>query len=133
MKATLRKISSAAAFLLIAVLLGLNPATAQDKKASASGTRTESIEAKMKKNVSVDFRETPIDDVIRILTRQADVDVVKSPLVTGNITATVTDIPLGEALENILAAHGYAFIASATMIRIVPRSEVVVEEEKIIS
>ncbi|MCH9023081.1 MAG: hypothetical protein IID32_10010 [Planctomycetes bacterium] len=87
----------------------------------------------MKKLVSVDFRDTPIDDVIRILTKQADVDVVKSPLVTGNITATITDIPLEEALENILAAHGYAFIATTTMIRIIPRSEIVVQEEKIVS
>ena len=133
MKAMLRKISSVTASLLIVVLLGLNPAPAQDKKASASGARNKSIEAKMKKNVSVDFRETPIDDVIRILTRQADVDVVKSPLVTGNITATITDIPLEEALENILAAHGYAFIVSNTMIRIVPRSEVIVKKEQIIS
>ncbi|MCH8820382.1 MAG: hypothetical protein IIB03_08705, partial [Acidobacteria bacterium] len=87
----------------------------------------------MKKKVSVDFRETPIDDVILILTRQADVDVVKSPLVTGNITATITDIPLEEALENILAAHGYAYVTSGTMIRIIPKSEVVVKPDIIVS
>ena len=87
------------------------------------------IERKMLKKISVDFRETPIDVVLRIMTKQADVDMVKSPQVEGAITATVTDIPLNEALENILGAHGYAYITSDFMIRIVPRSEVNITAE----
>lgn len=88
------------------------------------------IDIKLQKKVSVDFRETPIDDVIRVLTKQAGVDVVKNPNVVGNITATITDVPLSEALENILAAHSYAYIATDSMLRIVPRSEITVVEEK---
>ena len=79
---------------------------------------------RMLKRVSVDFRNTPIDDVIRIMADQADVDIVKSPKVEGNVTATLTNVPLEEALTNILAAHGYGFVASKNMIRIVPLSEI---------
>ena len=89
------------------------------------------MQAKLSKLVSVDFRNTPIDDVIRVMTRQADLDVVKSPDVTGNITATITDVPLDEALTNILAAHGYAYLLSESMIRVVPRAQVAVEAEKV--
>ncbi len=91
------------------------------------------IEKRLQKKVTVDFRETAIDDVILMLTKQADVDVVKSPKVVGNITATVTDIPLGEALKNILSAHGYAYVVSENMIRIIPASEIKAIEAKRVS
>jgi type IV pilus assembly protein PilQ len=82
------------------------------------------VQIRMQQKVNVDFRETPIEDVLRMLAKQADVDIVKSPVVIGNVTATLSDIPLDEALDNILAAHGYGYIATENMIRIVPRSEI---------
>ena len=116
--------------LLFGLTFSLKVATgAEDAVAAEQPKPLSEIEKKMLKNISVDFRETPIDDVLRIMTKQADVDMVKSPLVEGVITATITDIPLNEALNNILAAHGYAYITSNSMIRIVPRSELLITEE----
>ena len=83
------------------------------------------------KRVSVDFREMPIDDAIRIMAEQADLDIVKSPDVTGNVTATLTDVPLGEALNNILAAHGYGYITDRNMIRVVPADKITMEAERL--
>ena len=91
------------------------------------------VQVQMEQKISVDFSETPIDDVIRMLAKQADVDIVKSPLVIGDVTATLTDIPLSEALDNILAAHGYGYIATENMIRVVPRSELTSIIEKIVT
>jgi type IV pilus assembly protein PilQ len=91
------------------------------------------LEERMQKKISVDFRDTPIDDVLRIIAKQADTDIVKSPEVTGNVTATLTDVPLEEALHHILAAHGYAYIASENMMRIVPASEVTEALENLVS
>ena len=48
------------------------------------------LEKRMQKKISVDFNETPIDDVIRIIADQADVDIIKSPKVIGNGTAKLT-------------------------------------------
>ena len=45
------------------------------------------LEKQMQKKISVDFKETPIDDVISIIADQADVDIIKSPKVIGNVTA----------------------------------------------
>ena len=81
----------------------------------------------------MDFRDTPIDDVIRIIAKQANTDIVKSPQVTGNVTATLTDVPLEEALHHILAAHGYAYVASENMMRIVPAGEVTEETENLVT
>ncbi len=91
------------------------------------------VQERMRHPISIEFRETPIDDVLLILAKQADVDIIKSPKVIGNVTATLTDIPLSEALENILAAHGYAFITTTNMIRVVPREEVLQTQEKRVS
>lgn len=91
------------------------------------------VQQRMQQEVSVDFRETPIEDVLRILAKQADVDIIKSPKVTGMVTATLTDVPLSEALENILTSQGYAYIATANMIRIIPKDEILETREKMVS
>jgi type IV pilus assembly protein PilQ len=87
----------------------------------------------MQQEVSVDFKDTPIDDVLLILAKQANVDIIKSPKVTGMVTATLTEVPLEEALENILASQGYAYIATQNMIRIVPKDEILEAREKLLS
>jgi type IV pilus assembly protein PilQ len=89
------------------------------------------LEQRMLKKISIDFRNTPIDDVIRIMADQADVDIVKSPQVTGNVTATLTNVPLEEALDNVLAAHGYGYVTGKNMIRIAPVGEIDIKAEKL--
>lgn len=89
------------------------------------------LEQRMQKRISVNFRGTPIDDVIRVMAAQADVDIVKSPKVVGEVTTTLTDVPLSEALTNILAAHGYGYITSKNMIRVAPLSELNNQDEKL--
>jgi len=91
------------------------------------------LEQRMQKKISVDFRETPIDDVIRIMAEQANVDVVKSPKVTGTVTAKLSNVPLEEALKNILAAQGYDYVMTKSMIRVAPAGEITQEAEKLIS
>ena len=91
------------------------------------------VEQKMQKLVSVDFRNTPIEDVIRMLAQQADIDIVKSPNVTGNVTATLSNVPLGEALRNILAAQGYTYVADQNLLRIVTKGEVADQQEALVN
>ena len=91
------------------------------------------LEQRMQKRISIDFRDTPIEDVIRIMAEQADVDIVKSPKVTGNVTATLTNVPLEEALNNILAAHSYGYVTDKNMIRIAPVAELAEKSEMLVS
>ncbi|MFH1719727.1 MAG: secretin N-terminal domain-containing protein [Planctomycetota bacterium] len=103
---------------------------AQDTGGAVEEKVLTSVEQKMLKKISVDFRETPIDDVIRAIAKQVDLDIVKGPDVTGNVTATLTDVPLEEALSHILSAYGAGYVASENMIRIVPASQLTEETEK---
>jgi len=53
------------------------------------------------------WTDAPIDSVLVDLADIAGIDIVKNPNVTGNITAKVTDVPVAEALTNILAAYDF--------------------------
>jgi type IV pilus assembly protein PilQ len=89
------------------------------------------LEQRMLKEISIDFRETPIDDVIRVMAEQADVDIVKSPKVVGTVTATLTGVPLEEALDNILASHGYGYVTGKNMIRVAPVADITQKAESL--
>ncbi len=91
------------------------------------------LEQQMQKTISITFRDTPIDDVIRAIAEKANVDIIKSPQVTGTVTVTLTDVPLAEALNNILAAHGFGYIADKNVIRVAPLSELAKKEEVLVS
>ena len=82
-----------------------------------------SLENRLTKTISIEFRKTAIEDVLRIVADQADVDIVKSPKVEGDVTVTLTDVPLEEALNNILSVHGFVYVLSQNMIRVITAEE----------
>jgi len=82
-----------------------------------------SLETRLNKKISIEFRETAIEDVLRIIADQADVDIIKSPKVTGDVTVALTDVPLEEALNNILSVHGFTYVLSQNMIRVITSEE----------
>jgi len=95
-----------------------------------SNEASTTLEQRMQKTISVDFINTPIEDVIKMIAEQADVDIIKSPTVTGSVTATLTNVPLREALNNILAVHGYGCLIDKDMISVKPLSEITQQEER---
>ena len=128
--------------LVIAVLL-LLPGTVvfaavsddneSDANANSKADILPTLEQRMQKQISVDFRDTDIDDVIRIMAEQANVDVIKSPKVTGTVTAKLSNVPLEEALRNILASQGYGYVMSKNIIRVAPTGEISEEAEKLVT
>jgi type IV pilus assembly protein PilQ len=81
------------------------------------------LQERLQKKISVEFRKTPIEDVIRIIAEQADVDVVASPNVKGEATVKLTDVSLHEALRSILEVHGFDFVIGENIIRVLTRDE----------
>jgi len=88
------------------------------------------VQQRMRQEISLDFKDTPIDDVLMIMSKQADVDIIKSPEVTGMVTATLTDVPLDEALTNILESYNYAYITTDNIVRVVPKDQINLVQEK---
>jgi type IV pilus assembly protein PilQ len=106
---------------------------ASDNERAGNNVVLSNMEQRLQKKISVDFRDTPIDDVIKTLAEQANIDVIKSPDVTGTVTAKLTNVPLKEALDNILAAQGYGYVVSENVIRIAPIAKLEKKEEPMVS
>ncbi|MHC4555777.1 MAG: type II secretion system protein GspD [Planctomycetota bacterium] len=91
------------------------------------------LEQRMQKRVCVDVNEVPIGTVLRQLAMQVDVDLIKSPNVSGTVTVTLTDVSLEEALRSILDVHGCGYIAGENIIRIFSREEMPEISERLIT
>jgi type IV pilus assembly protein PilQ len=103
--------------------------SAADAPKAEVQTPVSEAQKKLQTIVSVKFKDTPIDEAINFLSEAAGVDIIKSPLVSGTVTATISDAPLGEVLENILALNGAGYIATDKVIRIVPKTEMQTQKE----
>jgi len=101
-------------------LLASSAAHGQDPNGA---TAQSPLQERLKKKISVEFRKTPIEDVIRIIAEKADVDIVTSPNIKGETTVKLTDVPLLEALRSILDVHGFDFVIGENIIRVLTREE----------
>jgi type II secretory pathway component HofQ len=59
-------------------------------------------------NVTLDFKEADIRNVLKIISYKAGVNIVTTPEVIGNVTIRLTDVPWEKALDVILKTYGFA-------------------------
>ena len=91
------------------------------------------LELRMQKKVCIDVSDVPIEMVIRQLAEQVDVDFIKSPKVMGNVTVTLTDVSVKEALQSILQVHGCDYIEGENVIRILSQEELPQVSERLVT
>jgi len=91
------------------------------------------IEQRMQKVVCIDVNEVPISTVIRQLADQVNVDLIMSPKVIGNVTVSLTEVSLDEALRCILEVHGAGIIVGENVIRILSREEIPEIAERLVT
>jgi len=91
------------------------------------------LEQRMQKVVCIDVNEVPIGTVIRQLADQVNVDLIMSPQVTGNVTVSLTEVSLDEALRCILDVHGAGIIVGENVIRILSRTEMPEIAERLVT
>ena len=88
-----------------------------------SGQAANTARQKLRTEITYSCVETPIEKVLMDLAEKAKIDIIKSPEVKGNVTVKLTEVPLEEALANILAVYNYTYIATENMVRVVPLPE----------
>jgi len=103
--------------LLMAALLTSAPVYAQQAQVTPpaqtpaqtldDGVSTEDVSAEG--NVSLDFRDADIQNVLRILSYKSGLNIVTGPEVTGLVSIKLKDVPWRQALEVILETYGYAY------------------------
>lgn len=110
-------------FLVISLLILPLTVDAGQSSVPAGQSVSETVRQKLRTRVSLSCTDSPIETVLMDLAGQANIDIVKSPSVSGDVTVKVTDVPFEEALANILAAYGYTYIATEHMVRVMPLPE----------
>ncbi|MBN2831384.1 MAG: hypothetical protein JXL82_03795 [Candidatus Omnitrophica bacterium] len=94
-------------FLFVTSISGI----AQDEgPALQEDTRTQ-VEATLRtsENVTLDFKEADISNVLKIISLKAGVNIVTTPDVMGNITIRMVDVPWEMALDVILKTYGFGY------------------------
>jgi protein transport protein HofQ len=109
-----------------------NEQTQEHKQIEKKGVLTD-LERRMQKTICIDVNDVPIGTVVRQLAEQVDVDLIKSPQVTGNVTVSLTDVSLEEALRSILDVHGAGIIIGENVIRILSRAEMPEIAERLVT
>jgi type IV pilus assembly protein PilQ len=69
-------------------------------------------------NVTVDFKDADIQNVLRILAFKSGVNIVAGKDVTGSVTIRLVDVPWEKALDVILKTYGYAYDRQENVIRV---------------
>lgn len=106
---------------------------AESSEQTAKKAVLSDLEIRMQKVVCIDVNEVPIGTVIRQLADQVKVDLIMSPKVIGNVTVSLTEVSLDEALRCILDVHGAGIIVGENVIRILSREEMPAIAERLVT
>jgi len=71
-------------------------------------------------NVTLDFKEADIRNVLKIISYKAGINIVTTPEVIGNITIRLVDVPWEKALDVILKTYGFGYERQGNIITVAP-------------
>ena len=69
-------------------------------------------------NITMDFKDADINNVLRILSYKSGVNIVTGKDVQGLVTIRLTDVPWEKALDVILRTYGFAYEREGNIIRV---------------
>ena len=132
MRKAIEKCSRASVFAILIIWL-LTPTIVLGEAQEFAAAELTGFRQRLQTRITYSCTELGIEKVLMELADMAGIDIVKSPKVTGNVTVKLTEVPLEEALGNILAAHDYTYVATESMVRVMPLSELVVARERLVT
>lgn len=94
------------------------PSGAAEEPAAPVEEETASVEVTAPGNVTVDFKDADIHNVLRILSFKSGVNIVAGKDVSGTVTIRLVDVPWEKALDVILKTYGYAYDRQENVIRV---------------
>ncbi|MFZ5801189.1 MAG: type IV pilus secretin PilQ [Candidatus Omnitrophota bacterium] len=107
--------------LMVATTVAAQPQKAAPATAAPEGKSEaveEIVETTTPGNVTLDFRDADIRNVLRILSYKSGVNIVAGPDVSGLVTIQLNDIPWEDALKVILKTYGFGYERSGNVITV---------------
>lgn len=71
-------------------------------------------------NVTLDFKDADIRNVLKIISYKSGVNIVTTPEVIGNVTIRLVDVPWEKALDVILKTYGFGYEKVGNIITVAP-------------
>jgi type IV pilus assembly protein PilQ len=91
----------------VSVQLVTKTAEQPEKKVEEEATFAEDLTAP--ENVTLDFKEADIHNVLKIISFKSGVNIITTPDVMGNVTIRLVDVPWDLALDVMLKTYGYGY------------------------
>jgi len=76
------------------------------------------VDKEKENNVTLDFKDADIQNVLRILAYKSGVNIVAGKEVVGTVTIRLVDVPWEQALEVILSTYGFAYERDGNIITV---------------
>lgn len=112
----------------LCIILSASPLMAQDEEGTASRPdrlgAAQASDEEVSANVTLDFKDADINNVLRILSLKSGVNIVAGPEVQGTVTIRLSDVPWDKALEVVLRTYGYVYEREGNIIRVTTRERV---------
>jgi len=106
------------AWAVIASLVLGPVAAVGDEVATPSASATPVPEVAAEELLSMDFRETEIGDILRLLAKQYGLNVIIAEDVTGPISVQFSDVTVDEALDAVITVNGFAYTRRGRVIKV---------------
>lgn len=84
----------------------------------------------LSQNVTLDFKEADIRNVLKIISYKAGVNIVMTPEVIGNVSIRLVDVPWEKALDVILKTHGFGYEKQANIIMVAPIEKLTAQKKQ---
>lgn len=81
-------------------------------------------------NVTLDFKEADIRNVLKIISYKAGVNIVTTPEVVGNINIRLVDVPWQKALDVILKTSGFGYEKQGNIITVAPFDKLTAQKKQ---
>lgn len=82
------------------------------------------------RNVTLDFKEADIRNVLKIISYKAGVNIVTTPEVIGNVTIRLVDVPWERALDVILKTYGFGYEKQGNIIMVAPIEKLTAQKKQ---
>jgi len=81
-------------------------------------------------NVTLDFKEADIRNVLKIISYKSGVNIVTTPEVIGNVTIRLIDVPWEKALDAILKTYGFSYEKQGNIILVAPIDKLTAQKKQ---
>ncbi len=78
--------------------------------------------------ISLDFKDVPIMDVLRLIAEVSELNIIAGDEVKGTITLRLVDVPWDQALDIVLVTRGLGYVQVGNVLRIAPAETLQAEE-----